>query len=428
MSYPLKTLRWNILSCLALWTAAGLARAASAADAAEPTQSPKQLPPPSAAGPKPATEAQTGEQSTPPSVAGPKPEADTSSAAELDDDEADTGEAGGYRLPGGIHLGGMFDVAFERTDRSTDFTGGKNAFRSYHRLLFLSRQGDDIPIGFTAEVLNQYFYELNVRLSVPSSRLRVLAHAGKILVPFGPDPLFHKSYGGLTGTDQRLLPVVWSAIGAGVRLSYAGRRLSVADEVFAVQGFDLPSPDQTLNMQRDLAAYDGARIALGNRLALSSGPLTLWYSFYWNQMRFGRQLIMQAVDVSLWRPSLPVLHRFALGAGFARAHVSATDQWGQPGASLADSAYFHFGDYLWLRGYLTDGFYLQARSGLATFGNLTGLTYDEHQADARDSSHHSLALVFEYASARVMLAYYWNFEKTDERADDLLRLLVSYAF
>jgi hypothetical protein len=344
------------------------------------------------------------------------------------DDEASSATSSGYRLPGGIHIGGMFDVAYERTDRSADLTSGKNALRSYHRLLFISRQGDDIPVGFNAEVLGQYFYELSLRLSQPGSRLRVLAHVGKILVPFGPDPLFHKSYGGLTGVDQRTLPVVWSAIGAGLRFSYASGGLSVSDELYAVQGFDLSSPAQSLNMQRDLVAYDGARIAFGNRLAVAFGPFALWYSLYWNQMRFGRLLIMQGVDLSLWRPSLPVANRFALGVGFVRAHVSATDQFGQPGASPDESGYYHFADYLWLRGYFVQGLYLQARTGLATFGNRNGVTYDEHRADASDGSHHSIALVYEYASAQVMLAYYWNFEKVDERPDDFLRLMVTYAF
>jgi hypothetical protein len=399
----MRMLCWNLFACFALGSALWPARATAEEGAG-------------AAG-----------KVAHPSTEEPKPEANTKTD-EPDEDESATSDAGGYRLPGGIHLGGMFDVAFERTDRSADFTSGKNAFRSYHHLLFLSRQGNDIPVGFTAEVLGQYFYELNARLTGPSSRLRVLAHVGKILVPFGPDPLFHKSYGGLTGADQRVLPAVWSAIGAGVRFSYAWRWLSATDEVYTVQGFDLPASDQTLNMQRDLAAYDGARIAIGNRLALSTGPVTLWYSFYWNQMRFGRMLVMQAVDLSVWRPSLPVLNRFALGAGFVRAHVSPTGKWGQWGATLADSAYYHFADYVWLRGYLADGFYLQARTGLATFGNLAGITYDEDRADASDGSHHSLALVYEYASAQVMLAYYWNFEKIGERPDDFLRLMVTYAF
>jgi hypothetical protein len=266
----MRAVRWSVLACWALASAVWPAHAA-------------------AEEPMPEAEPKSVEKVAAPGTEEPKP---NPKSDEPDEDEAASSGAGGYRLPGGIHLGGMFDVAYERTDRSADVTSGKNAFRSYHRLLFLSRQGDDVPVGFTAEVLNQYFYELNVRLSGRNSRLRVLAHAGKILVPFGPDPLFHKSYGGLTGADQRVLPVVWSAIGAGVRFSYAGRRVSATDEVYAVQGFDLPASGQTLNMQRDLVDYAGARIAFGNRLAVSTGPLTIWYSFYWNQMRFGRLLIM----------------------------------------------------------------------------------------------------------------------------------------
>jgi hypothetical protein len=36
--------------------------------------------------------------------------------------------------------------------------------------------------------------------------------------------------------------------------------------------------------------------------------------------------------------------------------------------------------------------------------------------------------VVEHAGAQASLAYFWNFEKVDERPDDLLRLTVSYAF
>lgn len=403
--------------CLALLFAAGPAWAADQSGTTE-TKDPDD---------RPAGHAGQGE-----AKAGPPQRGGASAQIEGEEEgeeEADATASGhGYRLPGGIHLGGMFDVAYERNQRSADLDSGKNAFHSYHHLLFLSRQGDDVPIGFTAEVLSQYFYELNTRLSQPGSPLRVVAHAGKILVPFGPDPLFHKSYGGLTGSDQTFLPVVWSAIGAGLRFAYATGGVSANDEVYAVQGFDLSGPDQPLAMQRDLAAYDGARIAVGNRLALSGGPFTLWYSFYWNQMRFGRLLIMQAVDLSVWRPKLPVLNRLAVGAGFVRAHVSATADWGKPGASPDASAYYHFADYLWLRAYVAEGLYLQARTGLATFNNRAGLTYDEKRPDPADGSHHSVALVYEVASAQVMLAYYWNFEKIDERPDDFLRLLVTYAF
>jgi hypothetical protein len=343
-----------------------------------------------------------------------------------DDAEEHGGPA--FALSGGIRLGGMFDAAYERAGRSGDMGSGHNEFHSYHHFLFLSRQGDDVPVGFNAELLGLYFYELTTRLSGKGSPVRVSAHAGKILVPFGPDPLFHKNYGGLSGVDQRTLPVVWSAIGGGVRFALVSRGLSASDEIYTVQGFDLPARDQTLDMQRDLVAYDGARVAVGNRLALSSGPFTLWYSLYWNPMRFGRQLIMQAVDVTLWRPDWPILNRLAVGLGAVRAFVSADESYGRPGAVPDAGSYFHFADYVWLRAYLSDWIYLQARSGLATFDNRAGFSYDANRATADDGSHHNLAVVVEYAGAQASLAYFWNFEKVDERPDDLLRLTVSYGF
>jgi hypothetical protein len=322
----------------------------------------------------------------------------------------------------------MFDAAYERAGRSGALGSGYNDFRSYHHFLFLSRQGEDVPVGFNAELLGLYFYELTTRLSGKGAFVRVSAHAGKIMVPFGPDPLFHKNYGGLSGADQKTLPVVWSSFGAGLRMSLRLGKLAVSDEVYTVQGFDLPTRDQTLDMQRDLASYDGARVAAGNRLALASGPFTLWYSFYWNPMRFGRQLIMQAVDFTLWRPRSPVVDRLVLGVGFVRAHVSADESFGQSNVVANAGAYYHFADYVWLRAYLADWLYLQVRSGLATFDNRAGLTYDARRADASDGSHHNVALVAEYAGAQASLAYFWNFEKVDEVANDLLRLTVSYAF
>ena len=412
-----KVLR-STLAFLAMATAATASWAASEYDSASDGPAATETAP-AAATPAPLAAA-TVEAAPPPAAA--------VQAAPSPKDES--GERGAQPLafPGGIRLGGMFDVAYERAGRSGELGSGYNSFRSYHHFLFLSRQGDEVPVGFNAELLGLYFYELTARLTSKGSHVRVTAHAGKILVPFGPDPLFHKSYGGLSGADQKMLPVIWSSIGGGLRLGLAWRRLSVSDEIYSVQGFDLPARDQSLNLQRDVAAYDGARVAVGNRLALSRGAFTLWYSFYWNPMRFGRQLIMQAVDLTLWRPTLPVLNRLALGVGAVRAHISTDESYGQPGAVAGAGAYYHFADYLWLRAYLGDWMYLQVRSGLATFANRGGLFYDARRADASDGSHHNLALVFEHAGAQASLAYFWNFEKVDERPDDLLRLTVSYAF
>jgi hypothetical protein len=402
---------------LALTTAATASWAASEEDG-KPASAASEISPPSAGA--------TSETAEP--AAGVAPPEAAAQSAQSPKAEPEESEARALAFPGGIRLGGMFDAVYERVGRSDDLGSGSNSFRNYHHFLFLSRQGDDVPVGFNAELLGLNFYELTARLTGKGSRVRVTAHAGKIVVPFGPDPLFHKNYGGLSGVDQRTLPVIWSAIGGGLRFASTRGRLSVSDEIYTVQGFDLPARNQTLDLQRDLNAYDGARVAVGNRLALSAGPFTLWYSFFWNPMRFGRTLIMQAVDFTVWRPGLPVLNHLALGVGAVRAHISEDETFGQPGAIADPGAYFHFADYVWLRAYLRDWIYLQVRSGLATFNNRAGLFYDAKMADASDGSHHNVALVVEHAGAQASLGYFWNFEKVDERPDDLFRLMVTYAF
>ncbi|HJX64872.1 MAG TPA: hypothetical protein VJ860_13085 [Polyangia bacterium] len=331
-------------------------------------------------------------------------------------------------FPGGIRIGGLFDASYERVGMNGSPTSGQNAFRNYHHFVFVSRQGNDIPIGFNAEVINQHFYELTARLWRKGSAFRLSARAGKIMVPFGPDPLFHKNYGGLSAIDQKLLPVVWSSFGACVRADASLKGFSLANDLYFVQGFDVSARDHALNMPSDLQAYDGARMAIGDRVSISHGPVTLWYSLYWNPMRFGRSLLMQAVDLAIWRPAWPVVNRLALGVGVLRALISADSSYGQPDAIADAGAYYDFADYLWLRAYATRWLYLQARSGLMTFNNHKGLSYDSDRAVAADASHHSLSVVAEYAGAQFSLGYYWNFEKVGETANDLLRFMVMYAF
>jgi hypothetical protein len=202
----------------------------------------------------------------------------------------------------------------------------------------------------------------------------------------------------------------------------------LADDLYLVQGFDLSSRESTLSMQNDLQAYDGARVAIGDRVSLARGPVTLWYSLYWNALRFGRSLLMQAVDLTIWRPAWPVVNRLALGVGLLRAHISADSSYGTPDAIPDAGAYYDFADYLWLRVYATSWLYLQARSGLMTFNNHKGLSYDSERASAADGSHHNLTLVAEYAGATFSLGYYFNLEKVDETANDFLRFMVMYGF
>jgi hypothetical protein len=327
-----------------------------------------------------------------------------------------------------VRIGGLFDASYERVGMDGSLGSGQNAFRNYHHFVFISRQGDDIPIGFNAEVINQYFYEMTARLWRTGSAFRLSARAGKIMVPFGPDPLFHKNYGGLSAIDQRLLPVVWSSFGASLRADASVKGFSLADDLYLVQGFDLSARTSALNMQSDLQAYDGARMAVGDRVSLARGPVTVWYSLYWNPMRFGRSLLMQAVDLAIWRPAWPVVNRLALGVGLLRAHVSTDSSYGTPEAVPDAGAYYDFADYVWLRVYATNWLYLQARSGLMTFNNHAGFSYDAARATSADGSHHNLMLVAECAGAQFSLGYYWNFEKVDEYANDFLRFMVMYGF
>ena len=330
-------------------------------------------------------------------------------------------------LPGGIRIGGLFDASYERVGMNSSPTSGQNAFRNYHHFVFVSRQGDDIPIGFNAEIINQYFYELTARLW-RKGPFRFSARAGKIMVPFGPDPLFHKNYGGLSAIDQKLLPVVWSSFGVNLRADAMLKGFSLANDLYFVQGFDVSARDHALNMQSDLQAYDGARVAVGDRVSISRGPATLWYSLYWNPMRFGRSLLMQAMDLGIWRPAWPVVNRLALGVGVLRALISTDSSYGKPDAIADAGAYYDFADYLWLRIYATNWLYLQARSGLMTFNNHKGFSYDAERASADDGSHHNLSVVAEYAGAQFSLGYYWNFEKVGETANDFVRFMVMYAF
>ena len=114
---------------------------------------------------------------------------------------------------------------------------------------------------------------MGLRVSREAWPVRVSVKAGKLLVPFGAEPLFHQSYGGHAGFDQRVLPAVWAArgrwppaaIGGG-----AGRALSA--DVYGVRGYALRRADAVLNLQSDFVAARRRRAsALGARLGAVLG-------------------------------------------------------------------------------------------------------------------------------------------------------------
>jgi hypothetical protein len=247
------------------------------------------------------------------------------------------------------------------------------------------------------------------------------------MVPFGGDPLFHHSYGGLSGFDQKVLPVVWARHGADVQLSYAwpALELSVANEIYAVEGYRLREAEGVLNLQGDLASGP-TQIGFGDRVGLSWGPISLWYSAYYNQLGYGRNLFMQALDISLWRwRGIPVLQDVVLRAGIMRADVSGAEVHGYGGPG---KDYYHFAHYLELRYYVFEWLYAQYRTGLRMFDNRREVFGDATRLNELDATSHNLGVVAKYGALRAGLWMFWNLEKNNEQDDDVLRLTVGYDF
>jgi hypothetical protein len=336
------------------------------------------------------------------------------------------GAGGG--LPMGFMLNGRFDLAYERrTFTGSPFgDGATNALRSYHHFLFLSRESASDPFGLSLELLTLQFWEAHYRWRAPRLPLHVLISGGKIFVPFGAEPLMHQSYGGLAGFDQRILPVVWAQEGAAVHLTYQRRALAITDDMYVVRGYALRAADGVLNLQNDFSPADDVKLGWGNRLGAAHGPLSAWYSTYYNPLGFGRRLFMQAIDVMLWRMRhVPVLGHFSLAAGAMRADISGGDDQGVGGPG---KDYYHFGSYLQLRYHPTDWLTLQYRQGLRTFNNRRGAIVDDTRLTSEDASTHNFGLIARTRGMTVGAYYFINLEKGPEIRDDFFRLLVSYDF
>lgn len=327
----------------------------------------------------------------------------------------------GLSLPWNFRLNGRFDVNYERRHFDTQpFSAGDDAIQSYHHFIFLSRQAQGDPVGFSAELINLTFWEATYHLSLPESAGQLWIKAGKLLVPFGPDPLFHQSYGGLAGFDQRVLPVIWAQEGVSARFSREQGDVSGSADLYAVRGHALKQREAVLNLQSDLSAVDDARVAIGARLRASWKAVSLFYSGYVNGLGFGRLLYLQAADFAVWRwRGVPVLEQLAAEVGLLRADVSGAG----PGRD-----YYHFASYFRLRYFLTDSAYLQYRQGLRTFDNRRGAILDDTRLTSEDGSTHGLGLVSRYGPLTLGLYYYLNLEKTDEVKDDFLRVTGVYEF
>ncbi|MBZ4334822.1 hypothetical protein [Corallococcus sp. AS-1-12] len=335
---------------------------------------------------------------------------------------------GTFPVVGSLSLNGRFDLNYERVNYNDHpfKSEGESALRSYHHFLFLTRQSAEDPVTLTLEVLSLQFWEVGYRINRASWPVKVFAKGGKVLVPFGGDPLFHHSYGGLAGFDQRVLPVVFAREGLTVNVERRLGPVALSGDAYVIAGYRLKRADAVLNLQSDLAPLEDTRLGVGARLGGAWGPINVWYSPYFNSLGFGRRLFLQALDVAVWRPrGLPVLEHFSLGAGLLRADVSGgeAEGYGGPGAD-----YYHFASYLQLRYHPTDWLYVQYRQGLRTFGNRRGLILDSNALTREDASSHNVGVVARWRGLSAGLFQFWNLEKTDETPDDFTRLVVAYEF
>jgi hypothetical protein len=292
--------------------------------------------------------------------------------------------------------------------------------------LFLSRESSADPIGIAVEILSLQFWEAHYRFRPTTLPIQIVIAAGKIAVPFGAEPLFHQSYGGLAGFDQRILPAIWAQQGLVVRAVAHHRELAITDDLYVVRGYSLRQADGVINLQNDFSPEDRVSLGWGNRLGAAWGPLSAWYSTYYNRLGFGRRLVMQAADVMLSRVrEVPVLGHFSFAAGLMRADVSGGDD---PDTAGPGKDYYHFGSYFQARYHPTDWLYVQYRQGLRTFNNRRGLIVDTTRLTADDGSTHNFAVGARFGGLTAALAYFINLEKADEVPDDFFRASLTYDF
>jgi mono/diheme cytochrome c family protein len=335
---------------------------------------------------------------------------------------------GSHPLLGSLRLNGRFDLNYERLNYNDHpFQGeAKNALRSYHHFLFLTRQSASDPVTLTLELLSLQFWEVGYRISREAWPVQVTAKVGKLLVPFGGDPLFHHSYGGHAGFDQKVLPPVFAREGVTANVQGRWHGVSLSGDLYVIAGYGLRSAEGQLNLQSDFAPLDEARLGAGARLGASWGPLSLWYSPYLNSLGFGRRLFLQTLDLSVWRPhGIRFLEDFSFAAGLLRADVSGGEEQGYGGSG---EDYYHFASYAQLRYYPLDWLYVQYRQGLRTFGNRRGVILDETRLGREDGSTHNLGVAGRWRGLSAGLYHFWNLEKADEAPDDFTRLVLAFDF
>jgi hypothetical protein len=311
----------------------------------------------------------------------------------------------------GFSINGRFDLAYEFTGFEGFPEDDNDALRNYHHFIFISRNKKDEPFSISAEIIDLTFYELTIKLC-KHSNIRL----GKILVPFGADPLYHHSYGGLSGFDQKLTPVIWAELGASYQATILQGDFTLENELYVVTGYRAEE-DQVVSLS---AAGDPERLALGDRIRAGYGKFSAYLSFYWNQYAPGRNLFLWGFDVAAARGFLPwpYLENLSVKLGLIRADVRSE--------VLGD--YYHFGDYLQVDYRLPKGVTLRYRTGMVAFKNHQNLFFDTDRKDAKDTVAHSFSIWWRTHLLSLGAEYILNLEAKDEIENDLIRFTAVVEF
>ncbi len=316
----------------------------------------------------------------------------------------------------GFRLNGRFDLAYEVDGFALDNTDdAKNSLRNYHHFIFVSRNRQSEFFSFNAEILDLSFYEVGLKFG-EKHQLRF----GKVLVPFGADPLFHRSYGGVSGIDQKMLPFVWAELGAvlSCNLHQAGMT-SIDNEFFAVSGIT-GDADKALSLT---GPADAGTVALGDRLRVGFGKWSSTVSLYWDRYDGDYNMLLWGIDVAAGYGFIPGLKNLSMQAGFIRAEVQGSEKSG-----LIN--YFHFGDYLQLDYRLPAHMGWRYRAAIVAMENHKGLFFDDRDSKktSADTMAHSFSLWKRHHGFSVTAELIVNVEAAGEVDNDLFRLTTAVDF
>lgn len=325
------------------------------------------------------------------------------------------GEYGLQLQIAGFHINGRFDLAYEMFDFAPDSTDNvKNRLQNYHHFVFLTRNNEDEFFSVNVELIDLTFYELGLNLAD-----RHQVRFGKVFVPFGADPLFHHSYGGLSGFDQRLLSIIWTELGAVYDATlWESANFSLYNELYFVAGIT-GKEDQVLQLN---GSGDNTTVAIGDRVRLGYGKYTLALSFYGDGYAPGHNLYLWGLNASAAHGFLPwpYLNRLSVSLGVIRADVRS-DTLGN---------YYHFGNYLELDYRLPWAMGVRYRTGAVTMDNHRGFFWDDRKKrkSQHDTMAHSLTVSTRIHMLTLSVQYLLNIEAVGETDNDLLRLTAALDF